>query len=45
MKKTTLLLIAVFTFSLGYAQVLNENANWPNSNWSLTGTYDSSYFF
>lgn len=45
MKKTTLLLIAVFTFSLGYAQVLNENANWPNSNWSLTGTYDATHLY
>ncbi len=45
MKKTTLLLIAIFTFSLGYSQVLNESANWPNSNWSLTGTYDATYLY
>lgn len=42
MKKITLLLIAIFTLSLGNAQVLNENANWPNSNWSLTGTYTAT---
>ncbi|OUS01549.1 hypothetical protein A9Q86_07155 [Flavobacteriales bacterium 33_180_T64] len=38
MKKITLalfLLSAFFTFS----QTLNQPANWPNANWSLTGTY------
>ena len=38
MKKITLaffLLSAFFSFS----QTLNQPANWPNSNWTLTGTY------
>lgn len=45
MKKTTLLLITVFIFNLSFSQVLNENANWPNSDWSLTGTYDATHLY
>ncbi len=38
MKKTTLILF-LFVFALANAQELNQPANWPNSNWSITGTY------
>ena len=24
------------------AQVLNESANWPNANWTITGTFDAN---
>ncbi|WP_298900339.1 fibronectin type III domain-containing protein [uncultured Psychroserpens sp.] len=44
MKKINLLFVFVmlgaFTFS-SYAQTLNQNANWPNTDWSLTGTYNT----
>lgn len=40
MKKITLLLFAVLTFSLlSNAQTLNQPASWPNASWTLTGTY------
>jgi hypothetical protein len=45
MKKITLLLVAVFAFCLGNAQILNQNANWPNNNWTITGTYDVTYLY
>lgn len=43
MKKTTVLLFLMLgaTFC-GFSQVLNQNANWPNSNWSITGEYLTS---
>lgn len=41
MKKITL--IAFLTlYCVSFAQVLNEPANWPNSNWTVTGSYDAS---
>ncbi|MCK7589431.1 FG-GAP-like repeat-containing protein [Subsaxibacter sp. CAU 1640] len=39
MKKITLLLFFVFALKSLNAQVLNQPANWPNSNWSITGSY------
>ncbi|WP_296381878.1 fibronectin type III domain-containing protein [Winogradskyella sp.] len=40
MKKVTLfLLLLCFSFSLS-AQVLNQPAAWPNTNWTVTGTYN-----
>ncbi|EDP95357.1 fibronectin type III domain-containing protein [Kordia algicida OT-1] len=44
MKKTTLkvLFLMFFAFAYtGFAQTLNQNAMWPNANWSLTGTYNA----
>ncbi|MGH1384716.1 fibronectin type III domain-containing protein [Kordia sp.] len=44
MKKTTIkvLFIMFFAFTyVGFAQTLNQNAMWPNTNWSLTGTYNA----
>ena len=39
MKKITfLLLLLVFSFQ-AMAQVLNQPAGWPNTNWTITGTY------
>ncbi|WP_420573142.1 fibronectin type III domain-containing protein [Kordia sp.] len=44
MKKITLrvlvIMLFVFTYT-GYAQTLNQNAMWPNTSWSLTGTYNA----
>ncbi len=34
-------LLLVVTNSL-YGQTVNDVANWPNSNWTITGTYDSN---
>lgn len=40
MKKITFQLLLMLLFSsLGYAQVLNQPANWPNTSWSITGSY------
>lgn len=39
MKKITLLLIIMFTVIGIQAQVLNQPANWPNTNWTITGSY------
>jgi len=44
MKKITLSLCLVFLvsmFSNINAQVLDQNANWPNPNWSVTGTFNT----
>ena len=41
MKKITLLLI-LFCFQLGYSQVLNQAANWPNENWTTSGEYTAT---
>ncbi|MFK7783259.1 T9SS type A sorting domain-containing protein [Psychroserpens sp.] len=45
MKKITLGLVFALTFSMYSnlnAQVLDQNANWPNTNWTLTGTYSTA---
>jgi hypothetical protein len=39
MKKITLLFFLIGTFSCVNAQVLNQNAGWPNPSWTLTGSY------
>ncbi|SFU78530.1 Fibronectin type III domain-containing protein [Pustulibacterium marinum] len=46
MKKTTLLILMLFMGVLSFAQTLNEPANWPNADWSITGSYESgaAYF-
>ncbi|WP_425075808.1 T9SS type A sorting domain-containing protein [Psychroserpens sp. S379A] len=44
MKKITLSLCFVLLSSVFLtmnAQVLNQNANWPNAGWSITGTYNA----
>ena len=41
MKKITLL-ITLFCFQLGYSQVLNQSANWPNENWTTSGEYTAT---
>ncbi|MGY0392109.1 GEVED domain-containing protein [Bizionia sp. KMM 8389] len=41
MRKTTYYLCVIFCLVFtthGMAQTLNQNANWPNANWTLTGT-------
>ncbi|WP_323787532.1 FG-GAP-like repeat-containing protein [Psychroserpens sp.] len=38
MKKITLLIFLVMSYC-SVAQVLNESANWPNNNWTITGNY------
>ena len=44
MKKLLLitLIFTLFCFN-AMAQVINQPANWPNENWSLSGSYDSDY--
>ncbi|MEO5777971.1 MAG: T9SS type A sorting domain-containing protein [Flavobacterium sp.] len=39
MKKITLLFFLMGTVSWVNAQVLNQNAGWPNATWTLTGSY------
>ncbi|MFK7783094.1 FG-GAP-like repeat-containing protein [Psychroserpens sp.] len=41
MKKITLLACLVISYS-SIAQVLNQSANWPNNNWTITGTYETN---
>jgi len=45
MKKITLIAFLIMSYC-SIAQVLNESANWPNNNWTITGSYDanSTYF-
>jgi hypothetical protein len=38
MKKITLVLIILSTF-FSFSQTLNQPANWPNSNWTISGDY------
>ena len=41
MKKITLLIVfLLFTF-VSFSQVLNQPANWPNANWTTSGTYNT----
>ncbi len=32
-------LIGILSGYFGFAQTLNQSANWPNSSWSISGTY------
>jgi len=41
MKKITLIAFLVVSYC-SLAQVLNESANWPNSSWTITGSYDAN---
>ncbi|GLB48777.1 hypothetical protein Y10_11450 [Neptunitalea sp. Y10] len=31
--------------TLSFAQVLNQQANWPNATWSVTGSYNATYLY
>jgi hypothetical protein len=42
MKKIYFLLTAFLLVWQGNAQVLNQNAGWPNAAWTLTGTYSTA---
>ena len=42
MKKTILLITLLLCGFCSIAQVLNQDANWPNANWDLAGSYDSN---
>ncbi|MBL7886706.1 MAG: T9SS type A sorting domain-containing protein [Flavobacterium sp.] len=41
MKKIYFLLTAILMVWQGNAQVLNQNAGWPNAAWTVTGTYNT----
>ncbi len=41
MRKITLLFVLLCT-SLSFSQTLNQPANWPNSNWTITGSYNTN---
>ena len=41
MKKITLVAFLVMSYC-SVAQVLNQSANWPNANWTITGSYDAN---
>ena len=46
MTKTQVLTIFLgLIFTVIYSQELNETANWPNDQWSLSGSYDAAYLF
>lgn len=40
MKKITLFL-ALISFAFGFSQTLNQNASWPNANWTVTGSFNT----
>ncbi|NNT72944.1 T9SS type A sorting domain-containing protein [Flavobacterium sp. IMCC34852] len=42
MKKHYLMLFALFSLWQINAQVLNQNAGWPNPAWTVTGTYSAA---
>jgi len=42
MKKITFLILLLCISYIAVAQVLNEPANWPNSNWTISGSYTAS---
>jgi gliding motility-associated-like protein len=39
MEKIILSILVLFSFQIGNSQVLNQAANWPNTNWTTSGTY------
>ena len=39
MQKIILSILVLFSFQLGNSQVINQPANWPNINWTTSGTY------
>lgn len=41
MKKITLLILSLGLCFAGWSQTLNQNASWPNTNWSVTGTFNT----
>ena len=46
--KNLLLLTILLSLVVGInieAQELNQAANWPNENWTLTGIYDATYLY
>lgn len=46
MKKLLLLTMLVnFVCALSFAQQLNQQANWPNSQWTISGSYNTTYFY
>ena len=43
MKKITLMFMVCIAFAWqGFSQTLNQNASWPNVNWTVTGTYSTA---
>lgn len=40
-KKVLFILPFLLIFFTGFAQTLNQNANWPNANWTITGSFTS----
>ena len=41
MKKIILTILVLFSFQIGNSQIINEPANWPNANWTTSGTYNA----
>ncbi|MFQ3369637.1 MAG: hypothetical protein ACI8PF_000937, partial [Flavobacteriaceae bacterium] len=36
MQKIILSILVLFSFQLGNSQVINQPANWPNTNWTTS---------
>lgn len=45
MRRFLLLFTLICVWSQLHGQTLNQNANWPNTNWSLTGVFDANYLY
>ena len=41
MKKIIISILVLFSFQIGNSQIINEPANWPNANWTTSGTYNA----
>jgi len=42
MKKITLLILLLAFTQFSVAQIINEPANWPNSDWTTSGNYGAA---
>ena len=42
MKKIALLVLFLVSSLVSFSQVLNQPANWPNANWTTSGTYNAA---
>ncbi|GLB48779.1 fibronectin type III domain-containing protein [Neptunitalea lumnitzerae] len=45
MKRITLTLALMLISYLGFSQALSETGNWPNANWTISGSYDATFLY
>ena len=42
MKQIILSILVLFSFQIGNSQIIDESANWPNTEWVTSGTYSEA---